>query len=170
MVGAYQFLKKYGVALGFGFGAVLSVLTWMIIVIGYPDFNPTEEELYGLGIFDFGLYTTYLLLIVGSIVAAVFPIIYVAKHPKESMKGLVALAVLVVLFVITNLLGDGTLTLEMIKSDETLMPIGEMFLVGQTQSSAVGFADGLIKFSYIMMLLSIGAIMFAVIRDFVKQQ
>lgn len=170
MVGAYQFLKKYGVTLGFSFGAVLSVLMWVIIVTGYPEFNPTEEELYGLGIFDFGLYTTYFLMIVGIVVAMVFPIIYVAKNPKESMKGLIAAAVLVVLYLITQAMGDGTLTLEMMKSDETLMPLGEMFVAGQTQSSAVGFSDGLIKFSYIMMVLAIGAMIFAAVRDFVKQQ
>jgi len=170
MTGAYQFLKKNGVALGFGIGAVLSVLAYGIIVAGYPEVTPTEEELYKMGMFDFGLYTTYALMIVACFVALIFPIIYVAKNPKDSVKGLIAAGVLVVLYLVTNAMGDGTLSLEMVKSDETLMPIGEMFVAGETQSSAVKFSDGLIKFSYIMLFLSVASIVFAAGRDLFKQQ
>lgn len=181
MTGAYQFLKKYGVAVGFGTGTVLAILTYVIILAGYPEINPGREELYEMGSFDFGLYTTYALIIVACLLVAVFSLIYVAKNPKDSVKGLIGFGVIVVLFFITYSMGDGALTAELAKSDPLLLPmeskmIGDrtvsvpvIFEEGVTQSSGLQIADGLIKFGYIMMLLAMVAMTFAAVRDLVKQ-
>jgi hypothetical protein len=181
MTGAYQFLKKYGVAIGFGTGTVLAILTYTIILAGYPELNPTEEELYDMSIFDFGLYTSYGLIIIACLLVAIFSAMYVAKNPKDSIKGLAGFAVILVLFFITNAMGDGGLTAEIVNSDPTLLPtvakevsgttvmVPAVLVEGVTQSSGLQFADGLIKFSYIMMSLAIIAMLFALGRDFVKQ-
>lgn len=181
MTGAYQFLKKYGVALGFGTGAVLAVLTYVFILVGYPEINPSKEELYEMSNFNFGLYITYALIAVACLLVAVFSLIYVAKNPKDSVKGLIGFGVIVVLYFITYSMGDGAMTAELAKSDPSLMPMetkeiaGRMLTVpvvfeeGVTQSSGLQTADGLIKFGYIMMLLAIVAMAFAAVRDLVKQ-
>lgn len=135
MTGAYQFLKKYGVAIGFTTGTVLCLIMYAIIIGGYPEFNPTEKELYGSSIFDFGLYTTYFLIVLGVVLVAIFSLIYVAKNPKDSVKGLIGFGVILVLFFITYSMGDGTLTTELVNSDPTLLPLDVKFEEGVTQSA-----------------------------------
>jgi len=174
MTGAYQFLKKYGVAIGFGTGTILSILMYVIIVGGYPEFNPSNEELYGLGIFDFGLYTSYALIFIAILLVAAFSGLYVARNAKESIKGLVSFAVIVLLFIVTYSMGDGALTAELVNSDPTLLPtdaagVPTMLEEGVTHSSGLQTADGLIKFGYIMMILACGTMVLAAGRDFVKQ-
>ena len=66
-------------------------------------------------------------------------------------------------------MGDGSLTTELVNSDPTLLPMDVKFEEGVTQSSGVKFADGMIKFGYIMMLLASLAMMLASVRDFIKQ-
>jgi hypothetical protein len=174
MTGVYQFLKKYGVAIGFGTGTVLSILMYVIIVTGYPPFNPSNEELYKLLIFDFGLYTSYILILIAVILVASFSGLYVAKNAKESIKGLVSFGIIVLLFIVTYSMGDGALTAEIVNSDPTLLPInpsGDLTILkeGVTQSSGLQTADGLIKFGYIMMILACTTMVLAAGRDFVKQ-
>ncbi|WMX14351.1 MULTISPECIES: hypothetical protein [unclassified Aureispira] len=181
MTGAYQFLKKYGVAIGFGTGTILAVLTYAIILGGFPEFTPSKKELYNLGIFNFGLYTTYALIIVACALVVLFSIINVAKNPKGSIKGVAGFAVLVVIFFITYSMGDGLLTEQLAKSDPMLIPmetkqVGNTMVKmpvalqeGVTTSPELKTADGLIKFSYVMMLLAIVAMIFAALRDLVKQ-
>lgn len=181
MTGAYQFLKKYGVAVGFGTGAVLAILTYAIILAGYPEITPGREELYEMGSFNFGLYTTYALIIIACLLVAIFSLVYVIKNPKDSLKGLIGFGVIVVLYFITYGMGDGTLTAALAKSDPTLLPteiktiagtdvtVPVVFEEGITQSSGLQTADGLIKFGYIMMVLALVAMTFAALRDLVKQ-
>lgn len=181
MTGAYQFLKKYGVAISFGTGTVLAILTYAIILGGFPEFNPGKKEMYDLNIFNFGLYTTYFLIVVACALVALFSIINVAKNPKGSIKGVAGFGILLVIFFITYSMGDGLLTEALAKSDPRLIPmeikdIGGVSVKtpvvlqeGVTASSDLKRADGLIKFSYVMMLLALVAMVFAAIRDLVKQ-
>jgi len=181
MTGAYQFLKKYGVAVSFGTGTILAILTYAIILGGFPEFNPGKKELHELSIFNFGLYTTYCLFAIACILVVLFSIINVVKNPKDSVKGVVGFVILLVIFFITYSMGDGLLTEALAKSDPRLIPM-EMKEVGSimvkmpvvlqeglTTSSELQTADGLIKFSYVMMLLAFVAMVFASIRDLVKQ-
>jgi hypothetical protein len=169
MTGAYQFLKKYGVSIGFTTGTVLCLIMYAIIIGGYPEFNPTEKELYGSSIFDFGIFTTYFLIILGVLLIAIFSLLYVIKNPKESVKGLIGFGVIVVLFFLTYSMGDGSLTTELVNSDPTLLPLDVKFVEGVTQSTGVQFADGMIKFGYIMMIIAVISMFLAAGRDFIKQ-
>jgi hypothetical protein len=105
----------------------------------------------------------------------------VIKNPKGSVKGVVGFVILLVIFFITYSMGDGVLTEVLAKSDPRLIPmetkeVGETMVKmpvvlqeGVTASSELKTADGLIKFSYVMMLLAFVAMVFAAIRDLVKQ-
>lgn len=174
MIGAYQFLKKYGVAIGFGLGAVLAILTFVIILGNYPQGNPNIEELNKShsGLFDFGLYAAYFLLFIAIAAMVIAPAIYMAMNPKDSVKVLIGVAVMVVLYFITNAMGDGTVTVEMFKSDDSLLTAEQVanFRQGETQVSAVKFADGLILFGYVMMIVAFILVIAASIRDFIKGQ
>lgn len=161
MVKLYQLLKKYGVALSFGVGAVIVLLTYVVIMGGYPAGNPTNKELYDTGIFDLGLYASYFLLIVGIAVSLLFPTVYMAKNFKQSRKGVIGLAVIVVLFVVSYLIGNSTIPAEVAKGIE----IGKLPAMTEGQMKLV---DGSIIMGYIMMILGIGAIIFANIRSFGK--
>lgn len=181
MTGAYQFLKKYGVAISFGTGTVLAILTYAIILGGFPEFNPGKKEMYDLSIFNFGLYTTYGLIFLACLLVIVFSIVNVIKNPKGSVKGVIGFGVLLVIFFITYSMGDGLLTEALAKSDPRLIPIetrevGDVMVKmpvalqeGVTASSELKTADGLIKFSYVMMLIALVAMVFAALRDLVKQ-
>lgn len=169
MTGVYQFLKKYGVAIGFGVGTVITALSYIIILTGFPEFNPSEKELYDLGIFNFALYSAYFLIFVAMLLVVIFTVIYTIKNPKDSVKGLVAFGILFVLFIITNMMGDGVLTGEIVNSDPSLLPASVKLEEGITQSSSLQFVDGLIKFSYVLMLLAGGSMLVAMGRDMVKQ-
>ena len=170
MVNSYNFLKKYGVIIGFSSGAVIALLTYVFILSGYPDVEPTKEELYGYGVFDFGLYATYFLVFLAVATSIVFSVFNSFKNPAGAKKMLIGLAGVVVLIIITQMMGDGTLTLDMVKSDESLLPQGEIFQDGVSSSSAVKFADGLIKMTYVLIAAAILSTIGGIIYGFTKQQ
>jgi hypothetical protein len=169
MTGLYQFLKKYGVAIGFTTGALICGLMYMIILGGYPEFNPTKEELYEKSIFDFGIFSTYFLIGLAIFLVLGFSSAYAIKNLKDSMKGLIGFVVILALYFITYQMGDGTLSAEFVKSDPSLLPMDVKFEEGVTQSTSVKQADGLIKFGYVMLILASIAMVLASVKDFVKQ-
>lgn len=181
MTGAYQFLKKYGVAIGFGTGAILAVLTFVIITASYPDINPSKEELYQMSSFNFGIYATYVLIVLACLFVLLFTIVYVIRNPKQSIKGIAAFVILLILFGVTYSMGDSYLTEEIINSDATLLPVEEkivdgktltvpvVFKEGETQSPSLQLADGLIKYGYIMLILAVVAMTIGMLRDLIKQ-
>lgn len=170
MTGAYQFLKKYGLALSAGIGGLIAFLSYAFILGGYPEFNPSNEELYKLGIFDFALYSTYFLVIGATALVAIFSILNVVKNPKESRNGLIGVGIFFVLFILSYVMGDGTLTEGLVTSDPSLLPVGVKFEAGITQSSNLQIADGLIKFTYILMFLSGVAMLLGAARDLMNQR
>ena len=170
MVNSYNFLKKYGVIIGFSTGAVIALLTYVFILAGYPDIEPTKEELYDYGVFDFGLYATYFLVFVAVVISVVFSVLNVVKNPASAKKVLIGLIGVGALIIVTQIMGDGTLTLEMVKSDESLLPQGEIFQDGVSSSSAVKFADGLIKMTYVLIVAAILSTLGGIIYGFTKQQ
>jgi cytochrome bd-type quinol oxidase subunit 2 len=157
MVKAYQFLKKYGVAMGFGIGAFIVVLMYIIILGGFPDGGPTNAELTQSGLFDFGLFSTYFLLIFCMIVSLIFPIMYMAKNFKESFKALVGIAAVVIVFLIAYGLGSSEIPAEVTKG----IAIGKISPISGSQMKLI---DGSIFMGYIMLILGIGSIVFANIR------
>lgn len=86
----YKFLSKYGQLIGFALGAVPILLFVLIFLIGGED-----------AAINFELYAGIVLLIVGIIVLVGFGLYQTLANPKGSMKGLLGIgALLVVFFVI----------------------------------------------------------------------
>lgn len=99
----YAFLNKYGQALAFGVG----VLVTLIFILGIA-FAPEETmasldpdsgagpEKYDTGVFDFGLYASIGLSIIAFLIAIGFGVAQLASNPKGSLKGLIGLVALLV--------------------------------------------------------------------------
>lgn len=57
---------------------------------------------------DFGLYLTYALLAIATLAALIFPIIYLARHPKEAKQTLIGIGGMILIFLISYLIADST--------------------------------------------------------------
>lgn len=103
----YTFLNKYGQALAFGIG-VLVVIIFMVSIFTAPSSEIallTQDgvkgpEKYATGVFDFGIFATFALIIVAFLAAVIFGIAGLASNPKGSLKGIIGLVgLLVVCFI-----------------------------------------------------------------------
>jgi hypothetical protein len=156
MTGLYQFLKKYGVGIGFGVGTLLAFLTYLFILIGFPEGQPTKKELYEYNIFDFGIISSQWLVYIAVFLVLVFFIKQAVEDPQGSIKPLAGIGILV-------------LTLDMVRSNSDLIPEGEVFEAGVTTSEDVAFSDGLIKFGYFMLGTAILSWLLGLVYGVVKQ-
>ena len=169
MTGLYQFLKKYGVGIGFGVGTLLAFLTYLFILIGFPEGQPTKKELYEYNIFDFGIISSQWLVYIAVFLVLVFFIKQAVEDPQGSIKPLAGIGILVVVYFITQGMSDGVLTLDMVRSNSDLIPEGEVFEAGVTTSEDVAFSDGLIKFGYFMLGTAIISWLLGLVYGVVKQ-
>lgn len=121
MVGAYNFLKKYGGLIAGVLGLLLNVLMYAVIIGGYPEGNPTNKELYAVGGFDFPLTLCFVMILIMSPLSFLFGfVIQLIRSPKAAIKPLVSIVAVVLLFVIFYNTSSGEITPEAIK-----MGIGE---------------------------------------------
>ena len=96
----YAFLNKYGQALAFGIG-VLVTLIFLVSIFTMPatqmdmllDENAGVEK-YATTAFDFGLYGSIFMTFIAFIIALVFGVGQLASNPKGSIKGLIGFAAL----------------------------------------------------------------------------
>ena len=99
----YTFLNKYGQVLAFGIGVLVTV-AFLVSIFSAPE--PEMEswlsesagpEKYDTNAFDLGLFASIGMTVIAFIVALVFGVGQLASNPKGSLKGLIGLAVLVVI-------------------------------------------------------------------------
>ena len=161
MKAAYQFMKKYGVTIGFALGTVLSLLVILIIIGGFPA-GATMEDLYKTTIFNPAINVSLALIILGTLAAVVGPIVYTALNFSESVKALVGIVVVILLGVISIFMGATP-------SQEQLV-----FFQGvdnqHLTTKDIAFIDGLLIYTGIMIFLTICALVFMGIWGFIKQR
>jgi len=114
----YAFLNKYGQALAFGVG-VLVTLIFLVSIFSAPEAEMESwlsesagADKYNTSAFDFGLYGSIFLTIIAFIIALVFGIGQLASDPKGSVKGLIGLAVLLVICFISYSVANNDLSQE----------------------------------------------------------
>ncbi|MEM9928735.1 MAG: hypothetical protein AAF840_02850 [Bacteroidota bacterium] len=102
----YAFLNKYGQALAFGIGVLVTAI-FVISIFSIPEAEMETimsenagPEKYATTGFDFGLYASIGLTILALVGAAIFGIIQLASNPKGSLKGILGFAALVVIALI----------------------------------------------------------------------
>jgi len=164
MVKLYQFLKKYGVAIGFGLGTILVALMYVLIISNYPEGNPTSKELGNnhSDIFNFGIYISYFLIFLATAVSLIFPIGYLAMNIKESIKVLIGIAAVLVVFFIAYSIGSGEISGEIVES------IAKCKVLPMTEGE-MKLAEGLMFMGYIMLGLTVLTALVTSARDFSKQ-
>jgi len=159
MVKAYQFLKKYGVALGFSIGGVLSLLSLLVIIFGLGK-EQSNTELYASSAFDFGLFVSYFLMFATTGAAIAFPLIYLVQNFKESTKLLISLGLLVVIFFISYAMASDAVTPDIAKSYATM----------KMTPGNVKFTETILYLGYILFFTALGAVVFGFVRPLIARK
>jgi len=112
MKSLYNTLNKHGQLVAFGFGALIVILFLAIAFSGLSKLgsNPTNEELYPLGLFDFGILGAKWLAILGAIAAIALELFNMATNPKAAIRLLMGLGVIAVVFFIGYAMSSDTIT------------------------------------------------------------
>ena len=107
----YTFLSKNGQTVGFLLGFVLVVIFLLMVISGLDSFNGlSEEQQLATNIFNFGLYAAIGLCIVAAIAAVLFGLFHLLTDLKGSMKFLIALVGVLVVFFIGYSMADADMT------------------------------------------------------------
>lgn len=106
----YQFLTKNGQALAFGLGLLLIVvfLATALPSAGSYNFETMEDDqIRGIGIFDFGLYAAILLVILAAIGMVGFGIVQIFGNLGNSLRGILGFGVMIAIFIIAYFTASG---------------------------------------------------------------
>ena len=127
----YKFLTKNGQLLAFGLGVLVTIVFLLVIFAGLSDFNMlSKEEQFQSSIFNFGLSAAIALTVLAAVAAIAWGIFQMVTNPKGSLKGLVGVGALVVVFLIFYALA----------SPETAGPVKKVLLdfnVSDNQSKLI---------------------------------
>ena len=95
----YNFLTKKGQLLAFGLGVLITIVFLISVVGGMESFNALGEDEKGTtSIFNAGLYSAIILVILGAVAIVVFGVYHAIQNPKGATKFLIGIAALVVVF------------------------------------------------------------------------
>jgi hypothetical protein len=96
----YQLLSRNGQAFGFLLGAVVTGIFLLIMALGWSDFSALGEspERYNSPLFDFGLFISIAMAILGFILIAVFGVFQMASNPKAALRGVLGTGAIVAAF------------------------------------------------------------------------
>jgi hypothetical protein len=161
MKAAYLFLKKHGVSISFLIGAILSVISIGVIIVGFPK-GATMEDLYKTSIFDPALNISYLLIILTSIAAITGPAIYTIRYFKESIKPLALFVAIIATYFISIAMG--------------VTPNAEELTFYQgvdnehLKADTIAYIDGLMIFTGITIFLTLCSLVFMGVWGFIKQR
>jgi asparagine N-glycosylation enzyme membrane subunit Stt3 len=161
MNGAYQFFKKNGVTISFALGALLAIISIVVIVAGFPT-DATKEELYESPVFNTALNLTIILIGICTLVAILGAVYGMALNPKGAIRFGIITAVLLVVFFICKAMG--------------VLPTGDELITFQGNHNKhlvaenVAFVDGLLRFTIVMMFLAALAWVFSAVWGFIKQR
>jgi hypothetical protein len=158
---AYLFLNKHGITISFIFGTILSVISIAAVVFGFPE-GATMEDLYKTSIFDPALNISFALIAVASLAAVVGPAIYTAFNFKDSIKFLILFVALLLMYIISVAMGATP------NKDELIFfqGVDNQHLTADT----VAYIDGLLKFTSIMIFLTLGSLVFSGVWGIIKQR
>ncbi len=104
----YKFLTKNGQLIAFGLGLFIVLIFLGIVFGGLEEFNMIEEDKQNQSnLFNFGLTAVLILTVVCALAMVAFGIIQVATNLKGSLKGLIGLGVILIVFFIAYSSGAG---------------------------------------------------------------
>lgn len=153
----YAFLNKYGQALAFGIGILITLIFLGSIFSADEAVFDTlqgDQRSYETDIFNFGMYASIALIVVAFVAAIVFGIVQMAQNPKGSLKGIIGLVVLLAIVFIGYSTANGEITNETPEIQNAI----EKFKTSQETTFTGGnlkFISGAILAAVIMIGLSI---------------
>ncbi len=107
----YTFLSKNGQTVGFLLGFVLVLIFLAMVLSGLGTFNGlSEADQLQTNIFNFGLYAAIGLCVLAAIAAVLFGIYHLLTNLKGSMKFVIALIGVLVVFAIGYSMADADMT------------------------------------------------------------
>jgi hypothetical protein len=157
----YNLLSKNGQTIGFLLGAVISLLFVFIMVSGWDGFVAlgSAPANYETGIFDFGMYASMVLVVIGLLATVLFGVANIISDPKSAIKGIAGVVALIVVLVVTYSAADGEATGAIARSIEN---------AGGLSANALKLISGGIATSIILSLIAAGAIIIAELLNFFK--
>lgn len=156
----YKFLSNNGQSVAFGFGLLIMVVFFVNVFIGLDSFmSLSDDEKYNTSIFNFGL-TAMIIMTVASIVVLIgFAIYQVATDFKSSVKGLIGLGIIAVIFGIAYATASGTPTGVVATAVEK---------AGDVSPTILKLIDGGLKMMIILIGVTFFAFVAAEVRNLVK--
>lgn len=155
----YKFLTKNGQLLAFGLGVLITILFLINVIPGLEEFNMlSKEEKPTTNIFNLGLAGAIALAVIAAVAAVLFGVINTITNFKGSIKGLIGVGILLVVFFV----------LYSMATPETSGPLVstlEEFNVTEGQSK---FISGAINTSLILAGVAAAAFVISEVRNFFK--
>jgi magnesium-transporting ATPase (P-type) len=97
----YEFLNKNGQLLAFGLGALVTVIFFIAVFNGLEGFNQlSEADQKESNIFNIGLIFAIVFTGLCFLLWLLFSVFHIADNPKGSIRGLIGVAVIAVVFFI----------------------------------------------------------------------
>ncbi len=157
----YKLLSKNGQTFGFLLGAVITLLFVLIMGAGWSGFSAYGEspERYETSIFNFGIFAAIGLVILGIIIVAVFGVAQMASNPKAALRGIIGVALLAGVFVVSYATASGEATGPLAKAVEN---------AGGLSANSLKLIGGGISTGLILAALAAVAILVSELRNFFK--
>lgn len=170
----YAFLNKYGQALAFGIGVLVTVI-FLLNILSTPEetmlmLDPDSgagAEKYETTAFDFGLYASIGLSALAFLFALAFGLFQLASNPKGSLKGILGFVALIVIAGVAYATANDDLNAEapqiVASIDKFNLDQGADF-----DGDTLKFVSGSIVTSLALIVLSIAALVVFGIRGIFK--
>lgn len=158
----YNFFAKNGIMLAFGLGTVITILFLIMVVVGSADTVEVVDSngnatLFGNAI-DLGIRSSAFLIFVGVALLLAFGIWQVVSDLSGSLKGLIGLALIVVLLGITYATS----------SYETSGPLADLYYEYSISEGTAKFINAGILTSAILAGIGAVGIVIAEVANFFK--
>jgi len=159
----YKFLVKNGQLLAFGLGVVITAIFLFSVIGGLDQFNELpEEDQVTTTIFNAGITGAVILIIVAAISLVAFGLFQVLGDLRGSLKGLIGLAVLVVVFFIAYSSANG------VASNEIDPIANAIERVGGIDPGNLKFIGGAIVTAMVLVATAFASFVLAEIINFFK--
>jgi len=157
----YKFLVNHGQQLAFGVGMLITILFLGVAYAGLDSFSALpEEERSTTSIFDVGLQGAIFLTIAAAAALVLFGLAQIFGNFKGSVKGLIGVGLLVVVFVIAYSTASGTPEVQAIADAATK--------VGGISEGQMKFIGGSITTAVVLTGVAAVAFVFSELRNFFK--
>lgn len=164
----YEFLTKNGQVIAFGVGVLLIVIFFAIALPGAGNY--TFETMSGtekaeVTIFDFGLISSIILAVIAALAMLAFGVLHMFSDLKGSLQGLLGLAAMVAIFVISYVTASSEPESPQLAA--AVQKFGESG-VGVITPGNLKFIGASITMSLIMTVIAVGALAVTGIRNIFK--